>query len=83
MSFVTYFFFLIALAVAEKVLRRTHTLNGSTVEVSRHSITDEFQAKDGSGDQVRPSAESLRPFTVFHFASSITESKSFFKLLIA
>ena len=67
MSFVTYFF-LIVLAVAEKVLGRTHTLNGTTVEVSHHSITDEFHAKDGSGDQVRPSAESLRLFTEFHFA---------------
>lgn len=67
MSFVTYFF-LIVLAVAEKVLGRTHTLNGTTVEVSHHSITDEFHAKDGSRDQVRPSAESLRLFTVFHFA---------------
>ena len=52
--------FLNCLAVAKKVLGRTHTLNGTTVEISRHSITDEFQAKDGSGDQVRPTTEPFK-----------------------
>ena len=75
--------FLNCLAVAKKVLGRTHTLNGTTVEVSRHSITDKFQAKDGSGDQVRPTTEPFKLPTVFHLASSIPESKSFFQSLIA
>ena len=75
--------FLNCLAVAKKVLGRKHTLNGTTVEVSRYSITDEFQAKDGSGNQVRPTTEPFKLPTVFHLASSITKSKSFLNSLIA
>ena len=52
--------FLNCLAVAKKVLGRTHTLNGTTVEISRHSITDKFQTKDGSGDQVRTTTEPFK-----------------------
>ena len=52
--------FLNCLTVATNVLGRTHTLNGTTVEISRHSITDEFQAKDGSGDQVRPTTDPFK-----------------------
>ena len=63
-----FLFFLNCLTVAKKVLGRTHTLNGTTVEVSRHSITDKFQAKDGSGDQVRPTTEPFKLPTVFHLA---------------
>ena len=74
-----FLFFLNCLTVAKKVLGRTHTLNGTTVEVSRHSITDKFQAKGGSGDQVRPTTEPFKLPT----ASSIPESKSFFQSLIA
>ena len=70
------------MAVAKKVLNRIHTLNGKTVEVSRHSITDEFHTKDGSGDQVRPTTEPFKLPTVFHLAPSIPEPKSFFKSLI-
>ena len=46
--------FVNCLTVAKKVIGRTHTLNGTIVEVSCHSITDEFQAKGGSENQVRP-----------------------------
>ena len=52
--------FLNCLAVAKKVLSRIHTLNGTTVEVSPYSITDEFQAKDRSGNQVRPTTEPFK-----------------------
>ena len=52
--------FLNCLTVATNVLGRTHTLNGTTVEISRHSITDEFQAKDGSRDQVRPTTDPFK-----------------------
>ena len=58
--------FLNCLAVAKKVISRTHTLNERKVEVSRYSITDEFQAKDGSGNQVRPTTEPFKLPTVFH-----------------
>ena len=74
--------FLNCLAVAKKVLNRIHTLNGKTVEVSRHVITDEFHTKDGSGDQVRPTTVPFKLPTVFHLAPSIPEPKSFFKSLI-
>ena len=79
----SFFFFLNCLTVAKQVLGRTHTLSGTTVEVSRHSITDKFQAKDGSGDQVRPTTEPFKLPTVFHLAWSIPDSKSFFQSLIA
>ena len=46
--------FVNCLTVAKKVIGRTHTLNGTTVEVSCLSIIDEFQAKGGSENQVRP-----------------------------
>ena len=77
------FNFLTCLAVAKKVLGRTHALDGTTVEVCHHSVTDEFQTEDGSGNQVRPTAKLFKLPIVFHLASSFTESKSFFNSLIA
>ena len=64
--------FVNCLAVARKVISRTHTLNGTTVEVSCHSIIDEFQAKSGSENQVRPTVQPFKLYTVFPFAPSIS-----------
>ena len=67
--------FLNCLAVAKKVISRTHTLNERKVEVSRYSITDEFQAKDGSGNQVRPTTEPFKLPTVFHLRQASLSRK--------
>ena len=71
--------FLNCLAVAKKVIGRTHTLNGTTVEISRHSITDEFQAKDGSGDQVRHTTEPFK-LGLFHILASVLVVKFYLTL---